>query len=181
MNEATWYQKAIAEALGPFLLTFIGVASIVAVHLSGISNLIGIALAHGLALGVAVYATAAISGAHLNPAVTIAMWVTHRISAGLAAIYIAFQLAGAALAAWLVLILFPASGVAAVKLGATLPPAGITPVQALGIEAVLTFALVFVVFATAVDGRAPPESSASRSDSRSSSTSSPAARSRGHP
>lgn len=155
VKEAAWYQKAIAEAIGTFFLAFVGIGAIVAMNASGISNLIGVALAHGLALAMAVYATAAVSGGHINPAVTIAMWVTHRITIGLAAVYIAFQLAGAALAAWLVGQFFPAAAVEAVKLGATLPGPGVPPLHAMAIEAVLTFFLVFVIFGTAVDGRAP--------------------------
>lgn len=156
MKEAAWYQKMIAEAVGPFILTFAGVGAIVAAAGGGAGGLVAVALAHGLALGIAVYATAAVSGGHLNPAVTVAMWVTHRIGAGMAALYLAAQLAGAALGAWLVKLLFPPAAVAAVQLGATLPGPGVSAVQAMGLEAVLTFFLVFVVFATAADSRAAP-------------------------
>src|SRR5271167_880818 len=92
----------VAEFIGTFTLIFIGVGSIVADYLSGGKvGLTGIALAHGLAIGVMVSATAAISGGHLNPAVTIALWSAKKIDTANAIAYIIAQCLGGIFAAFL--------------------------------------------------------------------------------
>ncbi len=86
----------IAEFIGTFTLIFIGVGSIVADYLSGGKvGLTGIALAHGLAIGVMVSATAAVSGGHLNPAVTIGLWSAKKIDTKNAICYVIAQCLGA--------------------------------------------------------------------------------------
>ncbi|MEI7926237.1 MAG: aquaporin, partial [Chloroflexota bacterium] len=72
-------RKLAAEAIGAFTLIFVGPGSVML--LSGNANvtLVGVALAHGLAIALMASALGAISGGHFNPAVTIAMWVTRRI------------------------------------------------------------------------------------------------------
>src|SRR3982074_199349 len=94
-------RRGVAEFIGTFTLIFIGVGSIVAAHQIHDPSLIGIALAHGLAIAVMVSAMGHISGAHFNPAITFAFLVTRRIKPALALIYWAAQLAGATLGALL--------------------------------------------------------------------------------
>ncbi len=96
-----------------------------------------------------------ISGGHINPAVTLGMLATKRISVQHAAAYIVFQLIGAIFAGYLLMGLFPKAMGTAVNWGA--PGLGPQTSVAQGIlfEAVLTFILVFAVFGTAVDSRAP--------------------------
>src|SRR6185312_10979269 len=95
------YKQLVAEAIGTFFLCFAGIAAIVATSepISSGAGLVGIALAHGLALSIAVSIFAGISGAHFNPAVTIGFLSTRRIELPLAVQYIVAQLVGATLAA----------------------------------------------------------------------------------
>ena len=108
-------------------------------------------MAHGLAIAVMVSATAATSGGHLNPAVTCAALVAGKISAPNAALYIAAQLAGAVVAAFVVKLAVPAAWLAAVGMGNPGLGAGVTVGQALVMEIVLTFFLMFVVYGTAIN------------------------------
>ena len=109
------FQKCLAELIGTFFLCFAGIAAILSNQppINSGSGLVGIALAHGLALSVAVCAFGGISGAHFNPAVTIGMLVTGRIKPPGAVSYIVAQLAGATLAAFLCSTIFPESAVTA--------------------------------------------------------------------
>src|SRR5262249_58688663 len=115
--------------------------------------LVAIALAHGLALSIAVSNFGGISGAHVNPAVTAAMLVTGRIAAPMAAMYVVAQLAGATVAAALCNAIFPADAVSAANLGIPLPAAWASTGTVLTVEFILTFLLVTSVFGTAVDDR----------------------------
>jgi aquaporin Z len=150
-------RRLVAEALGTFGLVFIG-AAVVVVN-GGFPNsgigLLGIALAHAVVLSVMVSATMTISGGHLNPAVTIGLLLTRRISPASAAAYIASQLVAACLAAFLVKLLFPPAAVRGALLGVPVIASSVTLGQAIGIEAVLTFFLVCAVFGTAVSPDAP--------------------------
>src|SRR5438046_10684459 len=97
-------QKLVAEFLGTFALIFFGAGSICAdqyLRSSGGLGLLGIALAHGLAIGIMVSAMGHISGGHYNPAVTIGIWVTKRINTIEALLYWASQLLGGVVAAFL--------------------------------------------------------------------------------
>lgn len=150
----------LAEAIGTFFLCFAGIAAILSTQApldSGV-GIVGVALAHGLALSVAVHAFGGISGAHVNPAMTIGFFATGRIKAPLAALYIACQLIGATAAAFACQTIFPPEAVDAVKLGIPLPPAGpdgdwVTPAVLFRTEFILTFLLMTAIFATAVDPR----------------------------
>lgn len=148
-------RRAVAEFIGTFTLIFIGAGSIVAANQIHDTSLIGVALAHGLAIAVMVSALGHISGAHFNPAVTFGFLVTRRIAPALGALYWAAQLAGAALAALLLQQLLPraATEAEAVKLGVPALGHGVDAAAGFGIEAILTFFLVLVVFASAVDPR----------------------------
>lgn len=147
-------RACVAELIATFTLTFIGVAAICGGH-----DLVVVALAHGLAIAGAVYASAHISGGHVNPAVTISMLVTGRIEAPKAAGYVVCQLAGAVLGAFTVQSLLPSSATEAHRLGATLADpdsrAAIGVAGTLTLEAIVTFLLVITIFGVAVDKRAP--------------------------
>lgn len=151
-------QKALAEFVGTFALIFIGAGSIVAVAsaLGGVDGggLAAIALAHGLAIATMVSAVGHVSGGHFNPAVTIGAFVTGKITLQDAAVYVGVQLAGATAAAGVLRAALPESLWDPVNLGTpgVSTALGISSGQAVLIEAVLTFFLVWVVFATAVDG-----------------------------
>src|SRR3979411_1992081 len=110
-------RRAVAEFVGTFTLIFIGCGSIVAANHIHDPSLIGVALAHGLAIGVMVSALGHISGAPFNPAITFRFLLTRRIKPALALVYWVAQLAGAALAALLVQQLVPRGLTDAVKLG----------------------------------------------------------------
>lgn len=160
----TQTSKLIAEAIGTFALCFIGAGAICTATQLGLGGpgLLGIAIAHGIILSIAVSATMNISGGHLNPAVTITMMLTKRIGLPDAIAYIIAQCAGAALAGLLVLVIFDGrvtadgkSVIQACGLGTPYFLPAITPFKAILIEAILTFLLVFSIFGTAVDPRAP--------------------------
>jgi len=153
-------KQCVAEFIGTFALIFVGVGAIY--HNAG---LLAIALAHGLTIAVMVSATGGISGGQLNPAVTFGLLVGGQMDVRRSIAYWIAQLAGATVAAFLLLFLFtgqvdpnnqPLPAATIVANGTpTLAPKGITFLQAVIIEAVLTFFLVFVVYGSAVDGRAP--------------------------
>lgn len=153
-----------AEAIGAFALSFIGAGVICMNAKMGAAGagLLGIALAHGIILSIAVSATMNVSGGHVNPAVTIAMLLTGRIGVPRAVAYIVAQLVGATVAGLLVYTIFKgmmagdASVIKATSLGTPkYNPAQISMGLAVLIEACLTFLLVFAIFGTAVDPRAP--------------------------
>ncbi len=151
-------QKLVAEFIGTFALIFFGAGSICAdqfLHSTGQGGLglLGIALAHGLAIGLMVTAIGHISGGHLNPAVTIGFWVTKRLSTFDAILYWIAQLAGAVAAAYLLRTIVPLETWRNAALGTPELAHDFTRPYAMVLEAVMTFFLVFVVFATAVDER----------------------------
>jgi len=142
-------RRGVAEFIGTFALIFIGATA-------GLYNdIVATALAHGLVIAIFVSAFAGISGGHFNPAVTMGFLVTRRIPAFLAGYYWVVQLGAAALAALLLKWILPASVDKNQHLGApTLSTAaGITTGKGVTIEAICTFFLVIVVFATAVDAK----------------------------
>jgi aquaporin TIP len=143
-------QRSFAEFVGAFALIFVGAGSIVA---TGGSNLTAIALAHGLAIGVMASAVGHISGAHFNPAVTLGFLLARRIEGRIAVAYWVAQFLAATLAALLLRGLVPGAQADGVKLGAPVLGPGTSAGQGLAIEIVLTFFLVWVIFATAADPR----------------------------
>ena len=150
MNDRSKY---LAEAIATFALVFIGGGAVLMNSIDGALGLAGVALAHGMVLMAMIYATGHISGAHINPAVTIGMLVTKNIKPGAAVGYIVSQLGGASLAGLLILLVLP--DVPEAHLGVPKVSASISSFAAVGIEAILTFFLVFVIFGTAVDKKAP--------------------------
>ena len=149
-------KQLLAEAMGTFFLCFAGIAAIVSTSepISSGAGLVGVALAHGLALSVAVSIFAGISGAHFNPAVTIGLLSTGRIAAPLALLYIVAQLVGATVAAAACNAIFPADAVNDAQLGIPLPADWVTVPVLLLTEFILTFLLMTAIFGTAVDNRA---------------------------
>jgi aquaporin Z len=153
------FRQLLAEAIGTFFLCFAGIGAIVSMEapISSGVGLLGIALAHGLALSIAVSIFAGISGAHFNPAVTIGFLSTGRISVPLAAMYIIAQLVGATVAAAACNYIFPDDAVNAARLGVPLPGGDwVTLPILLLTEFILTFLLMTAIFGTAVDDRAAP-------------------------
>jgi MIP family channel proteins len=149
-------QKLFAEFLGTFALIFFGAGAVCVdffLRSSGGLGLLAIALAHGLAIAIMVSAVGHISGGHFNPAITIGFWVTRRLSTLESVAYWVAQLAGAAAAAFLLKLLIPEDVAANVFLGTPELMRDFPRWSGMTLEAVTTFFLVFVVFATAVDER----------------------------
>ncbi len=157
-----WWKKALGEMLGAFALVVVGAGSVLAaknalgLQGSPVLVLLYAALAHGLVIAVFATALGPISGGQISPAVTFGLWVARRQKADLSAVIIAFQLVGSVLGGFLLLAFYPLTPVsnvgAAIHLG-TPALSGVGPVQGALLELVMTFFLVFVVFATAVDPR----------------------------
>jgi MIP family channel proteins len=133
-------RKYAAELIGTFALVFAGTGAIVINDVSGgkITH-VGIALTFGLVVTAMIYALGDISGAHLNPAVTLGFWRSGRFPGRSVVPYIVSQLAGALLASATLYVLFPKHP----TLGATLPAGA--DVQSFVLEFVLTFLLMFVI------------------------------------
>jgi len=148
-------RACLAEFIGTFFLCFAGIAAILcttpAVGNGG--GIVAIALAHGLALSVAVNAFGGISGAHFNPAVTSGFLVTGRIKPGLALAYVIAQLLAATTAAGFCRVIFPAAAVTQANLGIPLPAPWVTTGVLLTAEFIMTFLLMTAIFGTAVDDR----------------------------
>jgi aquaporin Z len=139
-------RRGIAELVGTFALVFVAMGSIAFIQ----SNLlVGVALANGLTIAVMASAVGHISGGHFNPAVTLGFLVTRRIGPALAALYWLAQIAGAVLGALALRALFPSE--ANLDTGVPVVNPAINDLQGVAIEALLTFFLVWVIFATAVD------------------------------
>ncbi len=140
------FRRGVAEFVGTFTLVFAGIGAIV----SG-AELVGVALAHGLAIAVMVSAVGHISGGHFNPAITFAFVLTRRMALPLAGVYVVAQLAGALVATLALRAVFP--DVANLDAGVPVLNGEIGAGAGVLTEAILTFFLVWVVFATAADPR----------------------------
>ncbi len=143
-------RRTAAEGIGVFALVFAGCGAIVteAEH-PGSLGTVGIALVFGLVVMAMIYATGHLSGAHLNPAVTVAFVLTRHFPRTEALAYLAAQVVGALGAAGLLAAIWPSEPAA---LGTTIPTVGAG--SALAYEAVLTAFLMFVILAVATDTRA---------------------------
>jgi MIP family channel proteins len=152
---------AIAELVGTFVLVYGGTAVAVGAILARPTagppyDSLAVALAFGLALAAVVAAVGHISGAHVNPAVTLGMAATKKFPWQYVPHYVVAQLVGAVLAALATWVTFGGAGARGeAKLAATYPAQGVGDLQAFVVEILITFILVFVVMAVATDQRAP--------------------------
>lgn len=158
-------RRGFAEFVGTFALIFVGAGSILALTTQfepainspqaqgvyGGLTLVAVAFSHGLVIAVMASAVGHISGGHFNPAVTLGFLVTRRIAPTLALVYWSVQFLGATAAAALLRWFFSEHTRQLTNLGAPGLGGGVNNWQAFVIEIVLTFFLVWVIFATAVD------------------------------
>ncbi|MCA9900564.1 MAG: aquaporin [Ardenticatenaceae bacterium] len=137
----------VAEFIGTFTLIFIGAGA----GAIGAGGLVGVALAHGLVVLGFAYAYGHISGTHINPAVTFGMLVGKQIDVATAVGYWVVQFLGGIVGAFVLSFVL---GGADSGLGATVLASGVSPVQGIVVEIILTFFLVNAIFNTAVSGKA---------------------------
>ncbi len=137
----------VAEAIGTFCLVFAGTAAIVVDAAGGGVSHVGVSLVFGLVVFAMIAAVGDVSGAHLNPAVTLGFWLAGRFPAARIAAYVAAQVAGACAASLAVHLLFPAD----LSLGATRPTGPV--MQAWWLELILTAMLMYVVLAVSSGSR----------------------------
>lgn len=144
----------VAEFLGVFALCFIGILAIY--HLGSVpGGLLGIALAHGLTITAMIAAFISTSGAHFNPAVSLALLITKRIDGKTCIGYVLAQFAGGGVAAVLAMMMFSSGGAEVVAAGTPAVGGDFSVIGALISEIVGTFLLVTVIYGSAVDKRAP--------------------------
>ncbi|MEO7118963.1 MAG: aquaporin [Candidatus Limnocylindrales bacterium] len=141
------WNAVITEGVGTFLFFFVGMGAAVAAG----GSLVTVALAHGLVLAVLVSSLGAVSGAHFNPAVTFAVWISGNLDGRRAIAYILAQCIGGIVAGVALASFYP------IETGLGLPAlaTGLDPGTGLFIEAILTAVLLVAVFGTAIDPRAP--------------------------
>jgi glycerol uptake facilitator protein len=158
----TLAQKCTAEFIGTAFLVYVGCGALTASAYLGqhvgarftTGDLLGVALAFGLAISIMVYAIGHISGCHINPAVSIAMACVKRMSWSEAGAYIGAQLVGALVGALLVAITFGAGAAAILGYGATdYNTLFVNYFGAIVVEAIGTFFLLFVIMAMVIDRR----------------------------
>lgn len=141
-------KKYIAEAIGTFILVFCGTGAIIIdQQTNGSVTHVGVAMTFGLVVMSLIYAFGSISGAHLNPAVSLAFALAHRFAFKQVLPYIAAQTAGAILASLVLKLLFPANEL----LGATLPAGSV--LQSFVLEFLLTFFLMIVILNVATGSK----------------------------
>lgn len=146
VHSLLFWKAVLAELLGTFFLVAVTVGSTVQDWLENELDVVQIALTFGLCVAIVVWIIGRISGGHINPAVTIAMLTSRRISLARAVLYMASQCAGAVLGAGLIKLLTPSARHHG--LGATTLSVGVTPAMGFGIEMAITMLLVFAIFAT---------------------------------
>ena len=150
------FRPVLAETLGTALFVFIGTASVVVNAMTaGAVTPLGIALAHGVGLAVIISALMNVSGAHVNPAVSVGLLVAGKIDGRTCGRYVAAQLVGAVLGALAVKAIFAGAAVRAVSGGTPQLALNIGLGSGIALEALFTFLLVSAVFGTAVSSEAP--------------------------
>lgn len=167
-------KRSVAELIGTFILVFFGTgAAIITLMISkgqttpnsfnigigalgGLGDWLAIGLAFGLAIAACIYAFGKISGCHINPAVTIALWSVKKFPSRDVVPYILAQLVGAVLASFALAYILGMGAVTTGGLGATAPFEGIGYMQAIVAEAIGTFLLMLAIMGVAVDRDAPP-------------------------
>jgi glycerol uptake facilitator protein len=171
---ASLSSRSIAEGVGTLLLVYFGAGAaaitLMIAHgtkpattfnigigqLGGLGDWFAIGISFGIVIAAVIYALGRVSGAHINPAVTIALWATKRFPTGEAAVYVIAQCAGAAIGSLLFFLTVGMDAVTIGGLGATAPFPGIGYGQAILVEAIATFVLMLVIMGVAVDKQAPP-------------------------
>jgi MIP family channel proteins len=143
-----WTRRALAEGIGTFFLVLIGPGAVmVDAHTGGAIGHAGIALAFAFVVLAMIYAIGHLSGAHINPAVTVGFWAAGRFPGREVPVYIAAQSTGGILASLILLGVLGPVG----NLGATIPEVPVP--SAFTVEFLLSFALMFVIMAVATDER----------------------------
>jgi glycerol uptake facilitator protein len=171
---ASLANRSIAEGVGTLLLVYFGAGAAAITlmiaagtkpatsfnigigQLGGLGDWFAIGITFGIVVTAVIYALGRVSGAHINPAVTIALWATKRFPAGDAVVYIIAQCIGAAIGSLLFFLTVGMDAVTIGGLGATAPFPGIGYGQAILVEGMATFVLMLVIMGVAVDNRAPP-------------------------
>lgn len=166
-------KRCLAEFIGTFFLVFMGAgAAAITLMISqgsvppntfnigigalgGLDDWLAIGLAFGIAISTCIYALGNVSGCHINPAVTIALWTVKKFPGRDVVPYIISQLGGASVASLLFAVIVGMGAVTIGGLGATAPFPGIGYLQAMVAEAVGTFLLMLAIMGVAVDRRAP--------------------------
>src|SRR3989449_6282966 len=146
--EAGWWRKAVGEAIGAFGLVVVGAGSVLASN----GNQLYAAFGHAFTIAVMATALGPISGGQISPAVTLGLIVTRHQRADTGAVIIAFQLLGSVLGGFVLRWLYPVEVYPPLHL-ATPAVTGLTPEGGMLLELLMTFLVVFVVFATAIDSR----------------------------
>jgi MIP family channel proteins len=151
-------RAAVAELVGTFILIFTGTAVATGALLDrptagGPYDSLAVALAFGAALVVIVASIGHVSGAHVNPAVTLGLAATGKFPWNHVPAYVGAQILGAVLGAVGTWIAFGGPGRTEASLAATSPASGVGDLQALVVEALITFILVFVIISVATDER----------------------------
>lgn len=166
--------RCIAEGVGTLLLVYFGAGAAAMTlmlaagtkpaaafnigigQLGGLADWFAIGMSFAIIIAVVIYTLGRVSGAHLNPAVTLALFATKRFPAGDTAGYIVSQCIGAAAGSLLFFLTVGMDAVTIGGLGATAPFPGIGYGQAILVEAIATFVLMLAIMGIAVDERAPP-------------------------
>jgi aquaporin Z/aquaporin NIP len=154
-------RSAIAELVGTFVLVFTGTAVATAAILQrstagpAFYDSLAVALAFGVALATIVAAIGHVSGAHVNPAVTLGLAATNRFPWGYVPTYVGAQLLGAVLGGIGTWIVYGSAAREVASVAATFPTEGVGDIRAFLVELLVTFILVFVVISVATDDRVP--------------------------
>lgn len=147
-------RRSLAEGIGTLLLVFLGCGTVC--MLGGSGDLFAVAAAFGLAVTVLIYTLGAVSGCHINPAVSLALCAVRKFPVKDTAVYCAAQCIGAFLGALLIIAVMGMGALTVNGLGMTAPAPGVSIFQAFLAEFVGTFVLMLVLMGVAVDRRASP-------------------------
>jgi aquaporin TIP len=145
-------RAAAAELIGSFIVVLVGAGSVVAAGSVG-SGLVGVALATGLAFGASLAATLPLSGGGVNPVLTAGFWIVGHLSTERAIVYVAAQVLGGVLAGLLLRVAVPEATWQPSGLGAPLLAEGVGTGRGVLVEAVFSFLLTLLAFASIVDDR----------------------------
>ena len=153
---STLSRRFVVEMIGTFALVFFGCASVITNAYPGTSvGLVGVALAHAVALAIGVSFAMPISGGHLNPAVTLGLMSVGKVDVRTGAVHLAAQVVAALLSALALQAFFPEAIAGVVAYGTPQLSLNVSLVQGIGLEALMTFFLMSAVFGTVVSADAP--------------------------